>query len=247
MSRAGGRICISTAVLISLVCLLRAWPAVGDDQICDANADYALGREDYATAILLHRKLVQSDHNNALAHYHLGFAYGMTGRDSEEIKEYLTAARLGLENWDLFLNLGLAYLGQHDLARAARALERAVALGPEHPEAHFNLAIVYESEDRLARALEEIIVARRLAPEDPDIANTNALLLAETGDLVRAREIWTNLVELAPDYPPARANLSILNGSVPRNSQLIHIPNFHPVGKRVRLHEPETPVSFEPR
>ena len=249
MSRVGAKIFIVATFLISFGCLLWTGLAAADNQLCDANADYALGREDYPTAILLHRRLVQSHPNNALAHYHLGFAYGMTGRDSEEVNEYLKAARLGLKNWDLFLNLGLAYLGQHELTRAARALETAVSLGPEHPEAHFNLAIVYESEDRFARALLEITVARRLAPEDPDIANTNALFLAETGDLVRAGEIWTNLVELAPDYPPARANLAILNALSRAMVSLIHIRNSHPIGKvmRVARRETETPVSFEPR
>ena len=53
--------------------------------------------------------------NNALAHYHLGFAYGMTGNVSKEISEYRTAIGLGLKVWDLFLNLGLAYYDQHDL------------------------------------------------------------------------------------------------------------------------------------
>src|SRR5271156_3680029 len=67
-----------------------------DAQICDLDADFALGREDYPAAIILHRKLLQTQPDNALAHYHLGFAYGMTGRTSEELTEYLTAARLGL-------------------------------------------------------------------------------------------------------------------------------------------------------
>jgi Tfp pilus assembly protein PilF len=98
-----------------------------------------------ATALLL---LLSND---ALAHYHLGFAYGMVGRDAEEISEYLWAAKLGLHRWDLFLNLGLAYLEQHQLSNATAALETAVFLGPEHPETHFNLATVYERERRLGR------------------------------------------------------------------------------------------------
>ncbi len=89
----------------------------------------------------------------------------MLGRDPEEVSEYLMAARLGLKNWDLFLNLGLAYLGQREFARATEALETAVSLGPQHAEAHFNLAIVYENQNRLREALREITAARHLAPE----------------------------------------------------------------------------------
>jgi tetratricopeptide (TPR) repeat protein len=221
MSRVGIEIRIaSAALLVFVVGILLAGPASAENQLCDVNADYALGREDYPTAILLHSRLVQSQPNNALAHYHLGFAYGMVGRGSEELNEYRTAARLGLNYWDLFLNLGFVYLGQHQIERAEEALETAVSLGPEHPEAHLNLALVYENEHRLARALREITIARRLLPQDPDIANANALILVETGDLIGAREIWTNLVALSPDYLPARANLSILNGFLPRIGQL---------------------------
>ncbi|MGH7837927.1 MAG: tetratricopeptide repeat protein [Candidatus Binataceae bacterium] len=187
--------------------------AAADEQICAADADAALGLEEYPTAIALHRTLIRAQPNNALAHYHLGFAYGMEGRGPEEIGEYLTSARLGLKNWDLFLNLGLAYLGQHELARAAEALETAVSLGPEHVEAHFNLAIAYEQENRLGEALREIAAARRLAPEDPEAANTNAIICVALGDTACAQDIWRRLEHFAPDYALARQNLLILSNS----------------------------------
>jgi Flp pilus assembly protein TadD len=220
MSGVGKKARIATVAL--LLFISNAFPshaAAATDQVCDGASDFALGREDYTTAIRLHRRLLQSQPNNALAHYHLGFAYGMVGHRSEEINEYLKSAHLGLRKWDLFLNLGLAYFDQHDLARAAKALEIAVSLGPEHPEAHFNLALVYESENRLGEALREITAAQRLAPQDPDVANTNAIIEVEMGDLIRARDIWRSLIQVAPDYQPARTNLSILNQSIARNSQ----------------------------
>jgi hypothetical protein len=47
---------------------------------------------------------------NALAHYHLGFASGMVGDRKAEVTEYRRAEALGLKSWVLFLNLGLAQL-----------------------------------------------------------------------------------------------------------------------------------------
>jgi Flp pilus assembly protein TadD len=181
-----------------------------DDQLCDVVADSALGREDYSMAIVLHRKLLRSDPDNALAHYHLGFAYGMLGRPPEELSEYQTSARLGLKSWDLFLNLGLAYLRQHQLSPATEALESAVSLGPENAEAHFNLAMVYEDENRMGEALREITTAQRLAPNDLDTANMNAVISVEMGNTTLAHDIWTRMVQRAPAYAPARANLAIL-------------------------------------
>lgn len=189
-------------------------------EICDVDADSALGLEDYATAIRLHSRILRSHQNDALVHYHLGFAYGMVGRLSEEVEQYRTAATLGLAKWDLFLNLGLAYAERGELSNASTALEHAVLLGPERGEAHFNLAIVYERENMLSQALREITIARRLEPHDLDVSNTNAILCAETGDFHCAHNLWTYLVQSAPDYSPARANLAILSRAV--NTDAVH-------------------------
>lgn len=178
---------------------------------CDVAADVALGLEDYPTAIALHRRLLQSEGNNAVAHYHLGFAYGMVGRTTEEVSEYRTAISLGLKKWDLLLNLGLAYFDRHEIEKATAAFETAVSLGPEHAETHFNLAVVYEQENRLDEALQQIIASLVLAPQDLDAANTDAIICARMGDLASARRIWTQLVRAAPEYAPSRTNLALLN------------------------------------
>src|SRR5271168_406852 len=109
MYRVGTKAITATGLLIFLsVFLVSTRATAADREVCDVTADLALGQEDYSTAVVLHRKLLSSRPDDALAHYHLGFAYGMVGRDADEISEYLTAAKLGLHKWDLFLNLGLA-------------------------------------------------------------------------------------------------------------------------------------------
>jgi len=215
MSKLGTRISTVAATLLifSWVSVSRARPVKAPVQVCDVTADGALTAQDYPTAIGLHRRLLRSEGNNALAHYHLGFAYGMVGQISEEIGEYREAIRLGLNTWDLFMNLGLAYYDHHELANATAALQTAVSLGPGHAETHFNLAVIYERENRLNEALEEIIAALLLAPRDLDAANTDAIICARMGDVVSARNIWTQIIRRASDYAPARTNLAILNGS----------------------------------
>jgi Flp pilus assembly protein TadD len=215
ISRMGSKIGIPIVALLILssATVSRAAAMTMNEKMCDVAADVALKAGDYPRAIELHSKLLRSGRNNALAHYHLGFAYGMVGRTSEEIEEYRTAMSLGLKTWDLFLNLGLAYYDQHELANATAAFETAVSLGPEHAETHFNLAVVYERENRLDEALKEIVASLVLAPEDLDAANTDAIICAKMGNLVFARNIWTQLIEAAPDYAPARTNLAMLNRS----------------------------------
>src|SRR5260370_42488188 len=66
------------------------------NEICDAKADYSLGVEDYPETAKLHRLLVAANPNDALAHYHLGFANGILGRHGEELGECARAAPRGL-------------------------------------------------------------------------------------------------------------------------------------------------------
>src|SRR5277367_632793 len=123
-----------------------------EEQVCDVGADYSLGIEDYSETIRRHVEVVREHPDDALAHYHLGFAQRMMGNRTAELREYQRAAALGLRNWDLFLNLGLAQIDIGDLNAATDSLQRAVLLGGEHWESHFDLAVVEERRGMLADA-----------------------------------------------------------------------------------------------
>ena len=120
-----------------------------DEQVCDPLADYFLGMEHYPR-IRRHRIVISDDPANALAHYLLGFAYGVVGQHRQELAEYQKAIALGLDDWQLFLNLGLLYLESGQNRDATQVLRLAALLGPEQPETHFNLALAYERRGALA-------------------------------------------------------------------------------------------------
>ena len=197
--------------LFSFAGISRAGAPEAPAQICEAAADASLAAQNYHAAVELHRRLLRLNGDSALAHYHLGFAYGLLGEVSQEIDEYRKAIRLGLSTWDLFMNLGLAYCEDREPANGIAALKTAVALGPAHAETHFNLAVVCERENRLKEALAEIIAALVLSPRDLDAANTDAIICARMGNVADARRIWSQLIEAAPDYTPARVNLDLLD------------------------------------
>jgi Flp pilus assembly protein TadD len=214
MSRVDKRMIFAVAALLMIFSAMNSNAAVAPiDGGCDVAADVALEVGDYATAIELHQRLLRAEGNKAIAHYHLGFAYGMAGLTAKEIREYRAAIGLGLKKWDLFLNLGLAYVDRHELERAAAALETAVSLGPERAETHFNLAVVYEKENRLDEALQEIITSLVLDPRNSDALNTDAIICARMGNVSFARTIWMQLLRQEPNYGPARTNLALLNES----------------------------------
>jgi Flp pilus assembly protein TadD len=187
-------------------------PSHMKEQVCDVSADYALGMEDYSETIRLHAEAVRKAPENALAHYHLGFAEGMLGNTKAELREYQRAAALGLRNWDLFLNLGLAQLENGDVDAATDSLQRAVLLGGEHWESHFNLALVYERRGLLADAEREMLASLRLNPGQPDARNELGVIYGEEGKTIQASLIWRELVREVPGYKPARTNLKLLGG-----------------------------------
>ncbi len=182
-----------------------------DNEICNVSADAALGSEDYLRAIALHRHLVAIDPKSGLAHYHLGFAYGMLGQRDRELAEYLKAADLGVRQWDLYLNLGRIYLEKFDYSAAIGALAVAEALGPRYPETHFNLGLAYERQQRYSLAEQEMLTALRLGADPASACNSLAVIYAEKGNLAEAREIWTDLAGHASTAALARVNLVMLD------------------------------------
>jgi tetratricopeptide (TPR) repeat protein len=201
-------------VLMISPCLTGAALAkVAGEQVCDIGADYALGMEDYPQAIRLHLAVLRKHPNNALAHYHLGFAEGMLGDRKAEIEEYQRAEALGLKNWDLFLNIGLAQFEAGDVNRAVDSFRTAVLLGPQHYEAHFNLALAEVQRGMLPDAEQQTISALRLSPGEPEARNLLGAIYAQEGNTARASQVWHQLAQDTPEYEPAVANLRILSHS----------------------------------
>lgn len=231
------RLSICLVALIALVLQLpvsacaSANSNASDEQVCDPLADYFLGMEDYPEAIKRHRAVIDDDPGNALAHYHLGFAYGVVGEHRQELAEYQKAIQLGLDDWQLFLNLGLLYLEGGQTQDATQVLRLATLLGPDRPETHFNLALAYERRGALAQAEQEALRSLQIDPSQPDARNTLGAIYAEEGKYVRASQEWNELVGEIPDYTPARTNLAILqhvesSGSkrTPESTGFIRIP-----------------------
>lgn len=181
-----------------------------DPQVCDPLADYYLGMENYPAAIRRHLIVIREHPDNALAHYHLGFAYGVTGQHRNELREYRRAVDLGLDDWQVFLNLGLVYLEDGQLQGATEVLRLATLLAPYQAETHFNLGLVYEKRGMLTDAEQEMLLSLRLDPREVDARNTLGLIYAEEGRYTLAREEWSDLLSVDPAYTPARENLTIL-------------------------------------
>jgi tetratricopeptide (TPR) repeat protein len=180
------------------------------EQVCDPLADYFLGMEDYPEAIRRHQLVIKEHPENALAHYHLGFSYGLMGQHQQELAEYVSAIDLGLDDWQLFLNLGLLYLEAGNGHAAMEVLRLATLLGSDSPETHFNLGLAYQRLGNLEQAEQEILLSLQIDPKQIDARNTLGTIYAEEGKYARAQDEWNEIVEADPEYAPARQNLVIL-------------------------------------
>jgi tetratricopeptide (TPR) repeat protein len=201
--------------VVLLVLPLRAVAASSagtlDLQVCDPVADLYLGIENYPEAIQRHLVVIQEHPENALAYYHLGFAYGMVGDRQRELADYQKAVALGLSDWDLFLNMGLVYMESGRLDSASQVLQLAALLGPYRPETHFNLGLLDERLGMYQKAAQEVLLSLRIDPNQNDARNMLGVIYAEQGNFERAHQEWADLIKSNPGYAPARANLQILD------------------------------------
>jgi Flp pilus assembly protein TadD len=209
---------ITALFLLSLAIGTCSFAGADDGQVCDVDADYSLGVEDYSETIRRHLEVVRQHPDKAIAHYHLGFAQGMAGNRTEEIREYQRAQALGLRSWDLFLNKGLALVEDGDLDAGVESIRQATRVGGDHFEAHFELARLDERIGRLAEAERETLASLRLSPEDAGARNLLGVIYAEQGHTVHADSIWRELVQELPYYEPARINLSLLSSATSATS-----------------------------
>lgn len=217
---------ITAFLLLSLAVGTRCGASAEDTQVCDVDADYSLGVEDYSESIRRHVEVIRQHPDNAIAHYHLGFARGMVGDRVAEIREYQHAEALGLRSWDLFLNEGLAQLEDGNVNAAVESIRLAVRLGGDHFEAHFELARLDERVGMLGEAEHEALNSLLLSPGHPEARNLLGVIYAEQGHTARAYSIWRELVHELPDYQPALINLSLLDSATPVTSGQAPAPDL---------------------
>lgn len=91
---------IALVIIAVVIALLSFWipndaiASGAEQQICHVSADYSLGTEDYPETIRRHVDVVRKHPDNAIAHYHLGFALGMTDDRMSELKSIIKPKRL---------------------------------------------------------------------------------------------------------------------------------------------------------
>ncbi|MBW1959946.1 MAG: tetratricopeptide repeat protein [Deltaproteobacteria bacterium] len=178
-------------------------------RICNERADEALKNKDYETGILLHQQLIERQPDNALALYHLGYAYGQTGDRKQEVYYYEKAISEGLNrNAELFFNLGMAYGELNMIPKAISAFKSAVQLNPKSADNHFGLAQAYEANADFASAEIEFLEAIEIDPKHLDARLYLSILYVDRGYFTKARSQLKKILEIDPEHQIARRMLN---------------------------------------
>jgi len=176
----------------------------GERWTCDRDADEALKRRDYGEGILLHQRFLEKEPENALALYHLGYAYGQTGNHEKEVFYYENAVGLGFKKENIFFNLGMAYGELNRIEEAVSVFKKALDINPDSAENHFGLALAYQRSvaDKLAE--EEFLRAIKIDPAHVDARLYLSMLYADMGEMQKAAEQLRNILKIDPHNEGAK-------------------------------------------
>jgi tetratricopeptide (TPR) repeat protein len=136
--------------------------------LCDKEADEAIKRKDYERGISLHERLVRKEPDNALALYHLGYAYGHMGDQIKEASCYEKAIALGYKESHIFFNLAMAYREMNRIDESIKAFKKAIEIDPNNAEYFYELAMAYDEKGEEKRAEEALLKALEIDPEHDD-------------------------------------------------------------------------------
>jgi len=188
-------------------------PAPANTQSADplapllSQAQDALDRKDFTSAIPLLEKIAAAKPNDALPHFELGFAYSGLKKSAEAIAEYRRAITLDPKLTPAQLNLGLELLDS-DPASAADSFRRAAELLPGQSRPLYLLGQALERGGKRSEAIQQYHAALSITPKDDAILFALSRALLADGQFAPAETNFRQLLELKPDSAQAQLGLA---------------------------------------
>jgi tetratricopeptide (TPR) repeat protein len=173
--------------------------------VCDAEADAAVRSRQWQLALQLHHRFLESEPDNCLALYHLGYILGKLDQRRQEVETYERAVACGYSNDDrIFFNLGMAFVEISKPDKALAALERAIQLNPGNAENHFGLGYIAHLAGHGTRAVKALQKAIDLSEDHLDARNLLAGIYLDQGLLDEAKAQLQEIQRREPDNDEAR-------------------------------------------
>ena len=194
----------------------------------------ALESNQYDQAVEVFKKAVEADPKDYSAHFHLGLAHSLAGRDQEAISSYRKVLELKPGLYQAELNLGILLLRQKQAAEAVPLLASAAGQKPKEYRPVFYLAEAYmgagdaqKAEERYRQAVE--IDAKSAASE---LGLGRAL--ARQTKLDEAAAHFKKAAELSSEYRDSLLELASLYEQNKRAAEAIAIYEQFPENPAAR-------------
>ncbi len=170
-------------------------------------AQEAMDKKDYPTAIKSYSDYLAQKPDDAGIHFQLGYAYTAARDPENAAKEYRRATELDPKMLPAFVNLGLALLDQKP-AEAIAPLRQAVAARPRRLAPQSSPRRSLEKTGDAAAALEQLRAARHLDSSNIDIQLELARVLLQAQRYDEAEKEFRAALTLRPDSGIAHYGLA---------------------------------------
>jgi tetratricopeptide (TPR) repeat protein len=161
-----------------------------------------------AVAIVIYRKILAIDPNNARAHNNMGLALQQLGHVEEALPYHQRALALSPGMAEADAGLGNAHRVLGRLEEAVRHYLNAVAVRPGYAAAHNDLAGVLHMLGHIAEAIGHYQRALLAQPDYADAHYNLANILAELGRPEEALGHYAKAIEIRPAFAEARNNMA---------------------------------------
>ncbi|MHB8995441.1 MAG: tetratricopeptide repeat protein [Armatimonadota bacterium] len=142
-------------------------------------ANEALRKHDYATAIGLYKAMLEEDPDNVALLLNLGTALHLTGQHTPAIQRFERVLELDPSQVPALINMAAAHGALGHVDKAIQILARALEIDATKRDLHYNLAALYARKGLLPNAMAELELELAMHPDHALAAKTLAELRRE--------------------------------------------------------------------
>jgi tetratricopeptide (TPR) repeat protein len=194
----------------------------------------ALDARKYEDAAALFSKAIAADPKDYGAHFNLGLAYSMLGRNADAIPEYKTVLELQPGLYEAEMNLGISLLQTKDAAAAIPHLQSATKQKPKEYRPAFYLSEAFFATGQFAEAETAYTAALALDPNAAPAELGLGRAMAREGHRTEAEPHYRKAVALDLSYKDALLDLGSLYESNRQSAEAIAIYREFPGNARAQ-------------
>jgi tetratricopeptide (TPR) repeat protein len=169
----------------------------------------------------LMRRRLQKYPADFTAHFNLGAALQLEGRNAEAIANFQKALQARPNHPAALTNLAVALQVAGRTAEAINYYRQALRANPDYASARYNLANLLLAKGDVAEAITHLRESLRLRPDDAGAHNSLGSALAMQNNLTEAATHFAESVRLNPDNADAQGNFAAVLAALNKPNEAI--------------------------